>query len=104
VRVHYGEGRTRRDSPTRLFIAATEHICWALVVDRIGWLRGTCPGGHGPAGWRQRARLANNAASGCAAAKARRTRLAVSTMRAAILIRRIRKVANWAVASGCGFE
>ena len=74
----------------------------ALVVDGIGRLRGTSPVRHGPAGWRERARLANNAASGCAAAKARRTRLAVSTMRAAILIRRIRRVVNSAVASGCG--
>src|SRR6202167_6204596 len=86
----------------RVFIADSEHIWWALVIDGIGRLRGTCPGGHGPAGWRQRARLANNAASGCAAAKATRTRLAVSTMRAAILIRRIRNVVNSAVASGWG--
>jgi hypothetical protein len=84
----------------RLFIAVSEHIWWALVVDRIGWLRGTCPVCHGPVGWRQRARLANNAPSGCAAAKATRTLLAVSTMRAAILIRRIRNVVNSAVASG----
>jgi hypothetical protein len=45
---------------------------------------------------------ANRSASGCAAAKARRTRLAVSTMRAAILIRRIRKVVNSALANAWG--
>jgi hypothetical protein len=72
------------------------------VVDGVGWLRGTCPVRHAAARWRQRARLANSAASGCAAAKTTRTRLAVSTMRAAILIRRIRNVVNSAVASGCG--
>jgi hypothetical protein len=63
---------------------------------------GTSPGGHGPVGWRQRARLANNAASGCAAAQAIRTRLAVSTLCAATLIRRIRKVVNSAVARRWG--
>lgn len=72
------------------------------VGDWREWLQGTCPIGHGPAGWRQRARLANSAASGWAAAKATRTRLEVSMMRAAILIRRIRKVVNSAVASDCG--
>jgi hypothetical protein len=56
---------------------------------------------HGPAGWRQRARLANSTASGRAATKAIRTRLAVSAMRAPILIRRIRKVVNSAQASAC---
>lgn len=68
----------------------------------MGGLGGKCPVGHGPAGWRQRARLANRAASGCAAARATRTRLAVSVMRAAILIRRIRKVVNSALARGWG--
>ena len=81
----------------------SERIWWAPVVDGIGrcvW--GTSPGGHGPVGWRQRARLANNAASGCAAAQAIRTRLAVSTLCAATLIRRIRKVVNSAVARRWG--
>jgi hypothetical protein len=88
----------------RLFIASSEHICQALMVDVIGWLRGTCPGGHGPAGCIQRARLANSVAPGCAAANAIRTRLAVSTTRAAILIKRIRKVVNSAVAAAGAWE
>jgi hypothetical protein len=29
-----------RASPMRLFIACPDHICWALAVDGIGWLRG----------------------------------------------------------------
>jgi hypothetical protein len=44
----------------------------------------------------------NNAASGQAAANATRTRVAVSEMRAAVFSRRVRSVANSAVASGCG--
>src|ERR1700748_2239164 len=81
-------------SPMRLFIAGSERICWALVVGSMGRLRGTKPIGHGPAGWRQRARLANSAASGCAAANAIRTRLAGSRMRGAILVRSLPKVVN----------
>ena len=73
-----------RGSPMRRFRRGFTTYLMDVVVDGIGRLCGTGPGGHGPAGWRQRARLANKAASGCAAAKARRTQLAVSTMRAAI--------------------
>jgi len=61
------------------------------------------PVGLGPAGWRLRARPVNRAASGQAAAKASRTREAVSVTRAAILIRRSRRVVNSAVASGCSW-
>jgi hypothetical protein len=57
---------------------------------------------HGPAVWRQRARLANRAASGHAAANAMRTRLAVSVIRAAIFNSLIRSVVNSARAKGCG--
>ena len=57
---------------------------------------------HGPAGCRLRAMPRNNSASGHAAASAMRTRVAVSMIRPAILISRMRKVANSAVASGCG--
>jgi hypothetical protein len=46
----------------------------------------------------------NNAWSGHAAAKATRTRVAVSVMRAAILRRRVRRVVNSALASGCGLS
>ena len=60
--------------------------------------RGVCPGGHGPSSANARGRLQNRSASGQAAAKARRTRLAVSMTRAAILIRRRRKVENSAFA------
>src|SRR5690348_11644992 len=72
-----------------------------------GWrdwaVRGTHRGGHGPAGCRLRAMLRNRSASGQAAAKAMRTRVAVSVMRAAILSSRARKVANSASASGWSF-
>lgn len=44
----------------------------------------------------------NNSASGQAAAKAMRTRVAVLVIRPAILISRMRKVVNSAVASGWG--
>ena len=46
----------------------------------------------------------NNAWSGHAAAKATRTRVAVSVMRAAILRRRVRRVVNSALARGCGLS
>src|SRR5271157_4695330 len=51
--------------------------------------RGTAPTGHGPAGWKLGTKPPNSSASGQAAAKAMRTRVAVSLIRAAILIRRI---------------
>ena len=70
--------------------------CWR---DRGG--RRHAPSFHGAAGCKLKAMLRNNPASGQAAAKAMRTRVAVSVIRPAILSRRIRKVANSAVASGC---
>jgi hypothetical protein len=51
---------------------------------------GDCPGGHGPAGRRLRATPRNNSPSGHAAAKAMRTRVAVSVTRPAILSSRMR--------------
>ena len=54
--------------------------------------QGGRPGVHGPCGASASGRPRNRSASGQAAAKARRTRLAVSMTRAAILIRRRRKV------------
>jgi len=77
--------------------------CWAGVR---GWqdraAGALCPERQGAAGCNQRAMPANNAACGHEAAKAIRTRVAVSMTRAAILIRRSRKVMNSAFASGCG--
>ena len=69
--------------------------------DRAAW--GTCPVGHGAAGWNQRAMPTNSSASGQQEANEIRTRDAVSVMRAAILIRRSRRVVNSALASGCGW-
>src|SRR3984893_19067365 len=63
-----------------------------------------CPERQGAAGWNQRAMPPNNSACGHEAAKAIRTRVAVSMTRAAILIRRSRKVVNSAFASGFGCE
>ena len=60
--------------------------------------RGACPFGHGPSGTKAPGRPRKRSASGQAAAKASRTRLAVSMTRAAILIRRRRKVVNSALA------
>src|SRR5271155_3594674 len=64
--------------PYALISARTQNINvrrWGLS-DR-GARRGTRPAGHGPAGWKLRATLANSSASGQAAAKATRTRVAV---------------------------
>ena len=58
---------------------------------------------QGPSGASAPGRPRNRSASGQAAAKARRTRLAVSMTRAAILISRSRKVANSALARSRGF-
>ena len=63
--------------------------------------RGNRPGFHGPAGWRQPAMPRNKAASGKEVAKATRTRVAVSVIRAAILSRCVRRVVNSAVANVC---
>ena len=91
-----------RGYPVRWLIAVSDHICQALGIIGTGRVRGTSPVCHGPAGWTQRARLANSSASGHAAAKAMRTRVAVSVMRAAILSNRARKVVNSARAKGWG--
>src|SRR5512133_3582803 len=84
------------------FIAGQEQTGQALEVGGRwrGW--GTNPVRQGPAGRQPRTREANRAASGQAAVKAMRTRVAVSMIRAPILIRRSRRVVNSAVASGCG--
>jgi hypothetical protein len=74
-----------------------------LRVEGDGLVRARCPGVYPGAGRKAAANPRNNAASGQCAAKAMRTRLAVSTMRAAIFKSRARKVANSALASGCGF-
>src|SRR5260221_14482561 len=61
------------------------------------------PMGHGPCGIRALARPRNRSASGQAAAKARRTRPAVSVTRAAILRSLSLIVVNSAVAKSRGF-
>src|ERR1700690_1515272 len=61
--------------------------------------RGTRPVGQGPSGSSAPGKVRKSSASGHAAANARRTRLAVSTTRAAIFKRRRRSVANSAVAN-----
>src|SRR5664279_4840343 len=95
--------RTRRAWPPEArFIAILERSFQALGVVGRGGFGGAGPAGHGPAGRKLRTRPLNRSASGQAAAKAMRTRVAISVMRAAILIRRMRRVVNWAVASGCG--
>src|ERR1700716_4172656 len=94
------EGRARL--PGALFHRLVR-TCWAGVrgwQDRAAGALG--PERQGAAGWNQRAMPPNNSACGHEAAKAIRTRVAVSMTRAAILIRRSRKVVNSAFASGCG--
>jgi hypothetical protein len=59
---------------------------------------------HGPAGWKLRTMLRDNSAWGHPAANAMCTRVAVSVVRAAILIRRVRNMVNSALAKGCGLE
>ena len=83
-------------------IAMSVRLVTALDVGGIGCVKATTrPRVHGAAGWKLKAMRRNNPASGQAAAKAMRTRVAVSVIRPAILSRRIRRVANSAVASGC---
>src|SRR6476646_4514494 len=66
----------------------------------MGWANGGgCPSGQGRSGSSAPGKQRIRSASGHAAAKARRTRLAVSTTRAAIFKRRRRRVANSAVAN-----
>jgi hypothetical protein len=89
-----------RGYSTRWLVAVSEHTWQALGIVGSGRVWGTSPVCHGPANWTQRPRLANSSASGHAAAKAMRTRLAVSVMRAAILSSRARKVVNSALAKG----
>src|SRR5208283_2446795 len=83
------------------FIANSERRWQALGVGETWPVRGTSPAGQGPAGWKLQTRPLNSSALGQAAAKATRTRLPVSMMRAPILIRRICSVLNSATASGC---
>src|ERR1019366_775595 len=64
--------------------------------------RGTRPADQGPSGSSAPGKLRKSSASGHAAANARRTRLVVSTTRAAIFKRRRRSVANPAVAHSRG--
>src|SRR5271165_6523702 len=72
------------------------------LLERVGGRRlgdrGACPAVQGPRGMRASGREAKRSACGQAAAKARRTRLAISTTRAAILRSFMRKVANSALA------
>ncbi len=56
---------------------------WRLA--ELGEFGAHRPARHGPVGWNQRAMPANNSASGCEAAKAMRTRVAVSMTLAATL-------------------
>ena len=91
-----------RGYAVRWFIAVPGLICRRLGIIGAGRVLGRCPGCQRPAGWTHRARLANSSASGHAAAKAMRTRVAVSVMRAAILSSRARKVVNSALAKGWG--
>src|ERR1700742_648324 len=84
------------------FIARRERTGQALEVNGRRRGRGTNPVGQGPAGRQPRTREANRAASGQAAVKAMRTRLAVSMIHAPILIRRSRTGVHSAVGSGCG--
>jgi hypothetical protein len=76
-------------------------FCDALWVSRMVRRGGDGPGFHGPAGLMVVARCLMRAASGQAAAKARRMRDAVSITRAPSLMSRRRMVANSAFASAC---
>jgi hypothetical protein len=84
------------------FIASQEQAGQALAVNGRWRDRGTHPVGQGPAGRQLRTRAANRSASGQAAVKAMRTRVAVSVMHAPILIRCSRRVVNSAAARGYG--
>ena len=63
---------------------------------------GIGPAGHGPAGWKLRARPRKSTACGQAAAKAMRTLVAVSMTRPATLSRCSLRVVNSAPANSCG--
>ena len=76
--------------------------------ERVGGMRGAGgaprPAVQGPSGARAPGRPRKRSASGQPAAKARRTRLAVSMTRAAMLISRSRKVENSALARSRGLD
>src|ERR1700682_3566339 len=83
---------------------AADRIRLRQRVGGGGWGdRGSRPVGHGPCGIRALARPRNRSASGQAAAKARRTRPAVSMTRAAILRSLSLIVGKSAVADTRGF-
>src|SRR5271165_6360650 len=78
-----------------------------VLLERVGGRglgdRGACPAVQGPRGMRAAGREAKRSACGQAAAKAKRTRLAISTTRAAILRSLRRSVANSAFARSRAF-
>src|SRR6185312_7416266 len=84
------------------FIARQQQTGQALAVVGTWRGRGTGPVRQGPAGRQPRTSPVNRTASGQAAVKAMRTRVAVSVIQAPILIRPSRRVLNSAVARGCG--
>src|SRR6478736_8493535 len=84
------------------FTASQEQTGQALAVNGRWRDRGTHPVRQGPAGRQLRTRAANRSASGQAAVKAMRTRVAVSVIYAPILIRCSHRVVNSAAARGCG--
>src|SRR4051812_50107873 len=84
------------------FVARQERTGQALAVGGRWRARGTNPVRQGPAGRQPRTTAANRSASGQAAVKAMRTRVAVSVMHAPILIRCSRRGVNSAGAGGCG--
>lgn len=75
-------------------------VCQASRIARCRFEWGICPDGYGGRQQKMPARLRNSVASGHAAAKAMRTRVVVSLMRAASFSCRRRMVANSALASG----
>src|ERR1700682_2923429 len=101
VASHRGGGSEA--SLTVAFVSLLDLIDWsALEVGGRGVGRGdNGPAVYGPVGIRAAAMWRKSAASGQAAAKARRTRAAVSMTRAPSLRRRKRMVVNSAVASAC---
>src|SRR6185437_7571738 len=88
-----GELRTNAVCRPVIFTASRPAPLYALeeTAGRKGPLR---PVVQGPLGMRAAGRPAKSSASGQAAAKAKRTRLAISTTRAAILSSLRRNVAN----------
>ncbi len=85
--------------PLRLFHRDRTGLLVGVDGKRVR--RGACPAVYGAAGTKLWARSRNNAASGQEAAKATRTREAVSITRAATFISRSRMVVNSAVVSAC---